>query len=99
MTKGIVVEPQELGEGLGVRAVAGIARGAVQNVHGVRIIRWCPRHQPPPRRYECKESLCGRTVNQLTDLFWSALHGLQSITLAEATQLLTEHSVANGIGA
>jgi len=40
-----------------------------------------------------------RTVNQLTDLFWSALHGLQSSTLAEATQLLTEHSVANGIGA
>jgi hypothetical protein len=39
------------------------------------------------------------TVNQLTDLFWSALHGLQSSTLAEATQLLTEHSVANGIGA
>src|SRR5260370_14083688 len=40
-----------------------------------------------------------RTVNQLTDPFWSALHGLQSITLAEAMQLLTEHSVANGIGA
>src|SRR5579859_5029599 len=69
MPKGVVVEPQELGEGLGVRAVAGIARGAVQNVRRVWIIGWCPRNHAPPSRDECKEGFCGRTIVS-TETFW-----------------------------
>src|SRR6266851_3330001 len=73
-----------------LRQIQSVAEGrkALQQLVGVKAFgHRTSRHQSR------------RTVNQLTDLFWSALHGLQSITLAEATQLLTEHSVANGIGA